>query len=382
MFSQGTSINKKVPRFMQPFCIPLNITPASIGQIRQSCTHRRLSSRRKNPSPLHVLAPREENKQTASASSLEGEDNISQQEEEQPTTQTSRVTTSASASTSTGKPSGKTNKKIKRFQLLCVSTAIVDVKSNKVLVSRRPKEARFGGTIEFPGGKIEPINYAGGHRESPQEAAIRELEEEVGVKAVESDLVPLTFVSTPTPGRKVNYIGMLFVCQTWKGCPQSLEGQELMWASVEDLEKLEIKEKDGTMRPFFHAVRKYLTKRAKMQASREKMKMRKRKKKEEKLGLESVDHNEDDDDEEDEDDEEEEEKVARMPKQQQTKRKQQGHQKESQSTPPPVPPSPAVVLSSTMLSSPLGTRRKLRTMLLQGSASHQIVDTTDRQSQE
>jgi 8-oxo-dGTP diphosphatase len=371
---------------MQPFCIPLNITPATIGQIRQACAHRRLPSRRNNPSPSHVLAPREENKQTASASSLEGEDNISQQEEEQPTTQTSRVTTSASASTRTDKPSGKTNKKIKRFQLLCVSTAIVDVKSNKVLVSRRPKEARFGGTIEFPGGKIEPINYAGGHRESPQEAAIRELEEEVGVTAAESDLVPLTFVSTPTPGRKVNYIGMLFVCQTWKGSPQSLEGQELMWASVEDLENLEIKEKDGTMRPFFHAVRKYLTKRAKMQASREKMKMRKRKKKEEKLGLELIDDDGDEEDEdeeeEDENDEEEEEKGARMPKQQQTKRKQQGQQKERQSTRPAVPPSPAVVLSSTMLSSPLGTRRKLRTMLLQGSASHQIVDATDRQSQQ
>ncbi len=46
----------------------------------------------------------------------------------------------------------------------------------RVLISRRPEEGLLGGLWEFPGGKTEP-------GESPGEAAVREVREEVGVEA-------------------------------------------------------------------------------------------------------------------------------------------------------------------------------------------------------
>ena len=57
-----------------------------------------------------------------------------------------------------------------------------------VLLARRPEGRELAGLWEFPGGKIEP-------GEQPEEALVRELEEELGVRAKRENLVPLTFVS-------------------------------------------------------------------------------------------------------------------------------------------------------------------------------------------
>ncbi len=56
---------------------------------------------------------------------------------------------------------------------LAVCAAII-FDRGKVLITKRPAGKRLGGYWEFPGGKIE-------HRESPHQALIRELREELDI---------------------------------------------------------------------------------------------------------------------------------------------------------------------------------------------------------
>ena len=71
--------------------------------------------------------------------------------------------------------------------LLVVAAALVDI-DGKVLLSQRPKEKQMAGLWEFPGGKLEK-------GETPEEALVRELEEELGILTRQSCLAPLSFAS-------------------------------------------------------------------------------------------------------------------------------------------------------------------------------------------
>lgn len=57
-----------------------------------------------------------------------------------------------------------------------VEAALVVIRqAGRVLVTRRRPDAFLGGLLEFPGGKIEP-------GETPEACAVREAEEELGVR--------------------------------------------------------------------------------------------------------------------------------------------------------------------------------------------------------
>jgi len=68
-------------------------------------------------------------------------------------------------------------------------TGVVDValgvvrRGRRVLVTRRPDEAIWGGAWEFPGGKCEP-------GESPRDAVMRELREELDVRVLPTGPLP------------------------------------------------------------------------------------------------------------------------------------------------------------------------------------------------
>ena len=105
------------------------------------------------------------------------------------------------------------------------AVALIDI-DGRVLIAQRPKGKSMAGLWEFPGGKIEP-------GETPEQALVRELHEELGIETWESCLAPLTFASHTY--EDFHLLMPLFACRKWKGTPQSREGQALKWVRVNKL---------------------------------------------------------------------------------------------------------------------------------------------------
>jgi 8-oxo-dGTP diphosphatase len=78
----------------------------------------------------------------------------------------------------------------------------------------------MAGLWEFPGGKIQAS-------ESPEQALIRELHEELGIDVREACLAPLTFASHRYEA--FHLLMPLYVCRRWHGTPVAREGQTLAW---------------------------------------------------------------------------------------------------------------------------------------------------------
>jgi len=113
---------------------------------------------------------------------------------------------------------------------LVVCAALID-KDGRVLVNSRPDGKNMAGFWEFPGGKIEK-------NETPENALIRELEEELGINTWRSCLAPLTFVSH----RYVDFhlLMPLYVCRKWEGIVKSKDNQALKWCYPNQLMKLKM----------------------------------------------------------------------------------------------------------------------------------------------
>ena len=103
--------------------------------------------------------------------------------------------------------------------LLVVACALID-HDGRVLLAKRPEGQSFAGLWEFPGGKVEP-------GERPEDAVIRELQEELGIDITESCLAPLSFASHSYEA--FHLLMPLFVCRTWEGEISPQDGQELAW---------------------------------------------------------------------------------------------------------------------------------------------------------
>lgn len=123
--------------------------------------------------------------------------------------------------------------------LLVVAVALVG-RDGRVLVQQRPKGTMHAGLWEFPGGKVEP-------GESPERAAARELQEELGVGIDPASLEPAGFASGPLdngndsaegPGRSL--VLLLYVCRRWIGEAASLEGGRVGWHAPETLASLDM----------------------------------------------------------------------------------------------------------------------------------------------
>jgi 8-oxo-dGTP diphosphatase len=103
--------------------------------------------------------------------------------------------------------------------LLVAAVALVDI-DGRVLIAQRPEGKAMAGLWEFPGGKVDD-------GETPEEALIRELDEELGIDVTENCLAPLTFASHRY--EKFHLLMPLFVCRVWKGEAVPREGQTLKW---------------------------------------------------------------------------------------------------------------------------------------------------------
>lgn len=109
--------------------------------------------------------------------------------------------------------------------LLVSAVALIDI-DGRVLLAQRPEGKSMAGLWEFPGGKIEK-------GETPEQALIRELQEELGIDTWESCLAPLTFASHSYDD--FHLLMPLFACRKWGGVPMSKEGQALKWVRPEHL---------------------------------------------------------------------------------------------------------------------------------------------------
>lgn len=124
----------------------------------------------------------------------------------------------------------------KKSTLLLVAAVALIGEDGRVLMQRRPIDKQHGGLWEFPGGKLEP-------GETPEMAAIREIEEELGIVIPPETLIPLTFAGDnagmPSAGARPIVI-MLYICHRWTGEPQCRDGEELRWFAPSALSGLEM----------------------------------------------------------------------------------------------------------------------------------------------
>ena len=123
--------------------------------------------------------------------------------------------------------------------ILASAVALID-SDGRVLLSQRPQEKNMGGLWEFPGGKIEKD-------ETPEEALIRELEEELGILTWNSCLAPLTFASHTYD--KFHLLMPLFVCRRWEGRPFPKENQNLEWVHPSQMKNYEMPDADLPLVP-------------------------------------------------------------------------------------------------------------------------------------
>ncbi|WP_280854466.1 bifunctional GNAT family N-acetyltransferase/(deoxy)nucleoside triphosphate pyrophosphohydrolase [Pararoseomonas indoligenes] len=103
--------------------------------------------------------------------------------------------------------------------LLVAACALID-SDGRVLLARRPEGKPMAGLWEFPGGKLAP-------GETPEDALIRELHEELGIDVSAACLAPFAFASHPLEGKHL--LMPLYLCRRWNGTPEGREGQALAW---------------------------------------------------------------------------------------------------------------------------------------------------------
>jgi 8-oxo-dGTP diphosphatase len=112
--------------------------------------------------------------------------------------------------------------------VVVAACALIDA-DRRVLVAQRPAGKPMAGLWEFPGGKVEP-------GETPEDALIRELAEELSINVTRPCLAPLTFASHDY--REFHILMPLFVCRRWEGVPVPREAQQIRWIKPNRLREL------------------------------------------------------------------------------------------------------------------------------------------------
>lgn len=118
--------------------------------------------------------------------------------------------------------------------VLVVACALVDA-DRRVLIALRPKDKAMADLWEFPGGKVEL-------GETPEQALIRELNEELGIETKTACLAPVSFASHSY--ENFHLLMPFFVCRKWQGVPVAKEHQALKWVRPRDLRDYAMPEAD------------------------------------------------------------------------------------------------------------------------------------------
>lgn len=104
-----------------------------------------------------------------------------------------------------------------------VAGVITDARG-RILLARRTEGRDLAGLWEFPGGKVDP-------GETPEQALVRELREELGIESTAG--APVIAVPQQYPDKRL-CLDVRHVA-TWSGQVKGLDGQALLWVPPEKL---------------------------------------------------------------------------------------------------------------------------------------------------
>lgn len=124
--------------------------------------------------------------------------------------------------------------------LLVTAIALIDPQG-RVLLAQRPKGKHMENMWEFAGGKVA-------EGETPENALVREVREELDLSIQASDLIPLTFASHTY--EEFHLLMPLYACHTWQGEPRALEHQALAWVHPADFSKYPMPPADEPLAAF------------------------------------------------------------------------------------------------------------------------------------
>ena len=109
-----------------------------------------------------------------------------------------------------------------------VAVGVVYDENGRVLVGQRVVKDQYFKKWEFPGGKLES-------GETAEQALVREFQEETAIQILSS--VPLMLVEHDYPDRHVRL--HVHTVRDYQGEVQALEGQQLKWVSLCELNTLD-----------------------------------------------------------------------------------------------------------------------------------------------
>ncbi|HYJ52183.1 MAG TPA: (deoxy)nucleoside triphosphate pyrophosphohydrolase [Allosphingosinicella sp.] len=108
---------------------------------------------------------------------------------------------------------------------MVVAAALAD-SDGRILLQQRAPGRSMAGLWEFPGGKVES-------GELPEDALIREIDEELGIRLEAAAIQPACFASAPLGERHM--VLLLYICREWRGEPAPLDASALKWVRVEEM---------------------------------------------------------------------------------------------------------------------------------------------------
>ena len=130
---------------------------------------------------------------------------------------------------------------VQRVPIILVAAAALVDRDNRVLLAQRPTGKSMAGLWEFPGGKVEP-------GETPEEALVRELMEELHIDVCLTCLAPYTFASHRY--ETFHLLMPLYICRNWEGCLAPREGQAIAWVRPQRLSNYPMPAADAPLIPF------------------------------------------------------------------------------------------------------------------------------------
>ena len=125
-----------------------------------------------------------------------------------------------------------TETKLKKNPTMLIVVAVALLRPDgRILLQKRPEGRDMAGLWEFPGGKLE-------EGEQAEAALARELAEELDIHVEPQNLLPACFASAAIGSKDL--LLLLYTCRIWEKLPQSVEGQELGWFTLSQMEDLEM----------------------------------------------------------------------------------------------------------------------------------------------